>query len=231
MDNELEFVEETEENQTQELENEVIEDEDIFSDGEEETEEPTADEDGQVDLAELQRTVEELKSQNQIYKEMIGSGLYQQPAQPQQPQPQQNRLNYDPDDVPTVGMIQEIITETLGGHMQQLESQRRSAMIEDSRARAMSTHEDYEQIAQIGLVHAQKSPAIASMIENSNDPAEELYKFGSYMAFRNKPAPERQDTTQKIQKNLTRQKTLSNVPQKRKQINDDSVLDSLSQYL
>jgi len=162
-------------------------------------------EDREKDSAKLKA----FEQQNEFYRNVAMQNMQKQQQNPNQMSPQQQAAKFQQDDILTYAEMQEEFNSQLGTVQQQMQ-QMRGQMDEEL---TKTQHPDFEDVIdQLVVPLIRANPKLMDEINQQPRPALYAYKLGcmtpEYIAYQQKTATEK--VTSKIEKNLSKPKTLGN---------------------
>lgn len=159
----------------------------------------------EADMRELKGQVGNLTSANQILQGMIA-----------QQQPADKKPKFDPDYVPTVGELDQILDEKLSrleGRQKQESAKQRANDLTRMRMEAKKNYPDFDEVFALAEEVNAENPAFGEVIMAAHNPFETAYRAGMlHPKYLEKlKTKETQAAGANIVKNLNRQKTLAEV--------------------
>lgn len=170
-----------------------------------------------------------IEQQNEFYKNIAMQNMQKsQQGQPPMTPQQQAAARFQNDDILTYGEMQEEFNSQLGSVQQQMQ-QMRGQMDEEL---TKTQHPDFaDVIDQLVIPMIRANPRLMDEINQQPRPALYAYKLGcmtpEYIAYQQKTATEK--VTNKIEKNLSKPKTLGNAGASNTRKADDSYANMTSE--
>jgi len=170
---------------------------------------------GFISAIQAERTKATIEAQKaEFYRQQYEEKIRQQ-SQPQFQQPQQpSTPKYNPDEIPDIKTVEEILNDRMNTILQQQQESQRRLQVDSMEAAARSKYPDYDSVVAKAVEMANfLEPGYKAAILNASNPAEMAYTIGKlHPDFNNKEKQQQaQSTLAAIQANAQKPATLSQI--------------------